>query len=43
MGQTIVHVVFEPTSAIVAVRFSFFLTQVICMLWMGSFVALYAA
>jgi hypothetical protein len=36
------YVVFEPTSAIV-VRFSFFLTQAICMLWMGSFVALHAA
>ncbi len=43
MGQTIVHVVFEPTSAIVGVRFSFFLAQAICMLWMGSFVALHAS
>ena len=42
MGQTIVHVVFEPTSAIVGVRFSFFLTQAVCMLWMGGFVALHA-
>jgi uncharacterized MAPEG superfamily protein len=43
MGQTIVHVVFEPTSAIVGVRFSLFLTQAVCMLWMGGFVALHAA
>src|SRR5438477_8660641 len=40
--QTIVHVAFEPTSAIVGIRFSFFLTQAICMIWMGSFVALRA-
>ncbi len=42
MGQTIVHVVFEPTSAIVSIRFAFFLTQAVCMLWMGGFVALHA-
>jgi len=42
IGQTIVHVVFEPTSAIVGIRFTFFLTQAICMIWMGSLVALRA-
>jgi uncharacterized MAPEG superfamily protein len=40
--QTITHIAFEPTNSMVGVRFTFFLTQAICMIWMGIIVALAA-
>ena len=40
--QTVTHIVFQPTNTVVAVRFAFFLTQVLCMFSMGIIVALYA-
>jgi uncharacterized MAPEG superfamily protein len=33
--QTVTHVAFEPTNAVVGVRFAFFLTQIACMIAMG--------
>ena len=39
IAQTLVHIVIPPTNAVVAVRFAFFLTQAICMIWMGILVA----
>lgn len=33
--QSVTHVAFEPTDAVVSVRFAFFLTQIVCMFWMG--------
>jgi len=38
--RTIVHVGFKETNPIVAVRFSFFFAQLVCMQWMGLIVAL---
>ena len=43
VAQTVVHVAFEPTNPIVAVRFAFFVTQAVCMFWMGISTALLAA
>lgn len=40
MCQTLVHVAFRETNLLVAVRFSFFLIQLVCMLWMGLIVVL---
>jgi uncharacterized MAPEG superfamily protein len=40
--QTVTHVTFEQTNAVVAVRFSFFLVQIVCMAAMGILVALRA-
>lgn len=40
--QTTTHIAFEPTNATVAIRFAFFFTQAVCMIWMGVFVALHA-
>ena len=37
--QTVIHVAFAPTNAVASVRFAFFLTQVVCMFWMGLVVA----
>ncbi|MBI2999316.1 MAG: MAPEG family protein [Deltaproteobacteria bacterium] len=42
MCQTLVHIIFEPTNIAVAVRFTFFLAQAVCMLWMGILVAVSA-
>lgn len=39
--QTLIHVSFIETSLTVSVRFSFFLTQVICMLVMAAFILLH--
>ena len=41
--QTTTHVVFEQTDRVVAVRFSFFFVQMLCMFAMGISVALSAA
>jgi uncharacterized MAPEG superfamily protein len=40
--QTVTHVTFEQTHAVVAVRFSFFFVQIVCMAAMGILVALRA-
>jgi uncharacterized MAPEG superfamily protein len=40
--QTVTHVAFEQTDAIVGVRFTFFFTQIACMIGMGILVALRA-
>jgi uncharacterized MAPEG superfamily protein len=40
--QTVTHVAVEQTNAVVGVRFAFFFTQLVCMIWMGIFVALRA-
>lgn len=40
--QTITHIAFEPTNRMVGVRFSFFLTQAICVTSMGVIVAVRA-
>ena len=37
--QTIVHIVFQPTTKAVGIRFAFFLTQAVCMFSMGICVA----
>jgi uncharacterized MAPEG superfamily protein len=42
MCQTVVHIIFEPTNVAVGVRFGFFLTQAVCMFWMGILVAVHA-
>jgi len=41
--QTTVHIVLQPTTTVVGVRFAFFLTQAVCMFWMGILVALRAS
>lgn len=37
--QTITHVAFRETAAAVGVRFAFFLTQIVCLVAMGTIVA----
>jgi len=37
--QTVTHVALEESQAAVAVRFGFFFTQIVCVLWMGAIVA----
>jgi uncharacterized membrane protein YecN with MAPEG domain len=37
--QTITHISFEETTMAVSVRFTFFIIQLICMFWMGIYVA----
>jgi uncharacterized MAPEG superfamily protein len=39
VGQTLTHVVFDPTARAVSVRFSFFLMQLACMVAMGVIAA----
>lgn len=41
--QTFVHMAFSETNATVAVRFSFFLVQVVAMLWMAAEIARHAS
>ena len=41
--QTTIHIVPEPTNAWIAARFTFFFTQLVCIVWMGVYVALHAA
>ena len=40
--QTVIHVWFKETNPAVAVGFSLFLAQLVCMLWMGLIVGLKA-
>jgi len=40
--QSVVHIAFEETSAAVSVRFAFFFVQLVCMAWMGVYVAMTA-
>lgn len=39
MGQTIVHIAFNPTNLATSVRFGFFATQAICMIVMSVYIA----
>lgn len=41
--QSLVHVIPTPTNRVIGVRFTFFVIQVVCMVWMGAYVALAAA
>lgn len=41
--HTLIHIPFEQTSVVVGIRFTFFLTQVVCMFWMGGYVVAEAA
>jgi uncharacterized membrane protein YecN with MAPEG domain len=41
--QTTTHVSFEQTDRVAAIRFAFFLVQLLCMFVMGAFVAMSAA
>lgn len=41
--HTLIHILFEQTNVVVSVRFAFFLTQVVCMAWMGGYVAVNAS
>jgi uncharacterized MAPEG superfamily protein len=43
MVQTIVHLAFPQRNRVTAVRFAFFTVQLVCMIWMGIFVAVHAA
>jgi uncharacterized MAPEG superfamily protein len=36
VGHTVVHVVFEQTNAVAAMRFAFYFTQVLCLLAMAA-------
>jgi uncharacterized MAPEG superfamily protein len=40
--QTITHISFEEKTTAVSVRFTFFIFQLICMFWMGIYVAVNA-
>jgi uncharacterized MAPEG superfamily protein len=40
MCQTTIHIAFVPTNTMVGVRFTFFLIQAVCMIWMGIIVVL---
>lgn len=40
--QTLVHMLFTQTNAMIAVRFGFFFTQIACMFWMGIHIAVRA-
>lgn len=42
VAQSIIHVALEPTEVIAGLRFTLFAIQVICMIWMGVYVALAA-
>uniref|UniRef100_B8HL51 MAPEG family protein n=1 Tax=Cyanothece sp. (strain PCC 7425 / ATCC 29141) TaxID=395961 RepID=B8HL51_CYAP4 len=39
--QTTIHIGFEPTNTTVSLRFACFFVQLICMFWMGIFIAIY--
>lgn len=40
--QSILHVAFEPTELVAGARFGFFAVQVVCMAWMGVYIAIHA-
>ena len=40
VSQTVTHVAFEQTDVVVAIRFAFFFVQLVCMVGMGSLVAI---
>jgi uncharacterized MAPEG superfamily protein len=40
--QTITHIVFEQSNVVTGARFAFFLTQLVCMFWMGIIVVIRA-
>ncbi len=42
VGQTITHIALQPSNVAVAVRFGLYATQLVCMIWMGVRVAVFA-
>jgi uncharacterized MAPEG superfamily protein len=42
MAHTLVHVAFEQRGRVTMLRFFLFTIQLVCMVWMGIFVAVYA-
>lgn len=42
VAQTTVHVVPPLTDTSVSIRFTFFVVQLVCVIWMGAYVALHA-
>jgi uncharacterized MAPEG superfamily protein len=40
--QTLVHLCFEQANSVVSVRFTFFLVQVVAMVWIGIIIAVHA-
>ncbi len=40
--QTIVHITFEQTNTVTAIRFAFFFTQIICMFAIGIIIVIQA-
>lgn len=40
VAQSIIHVAFKPTEVIAGLRFTLFAIQVVCMIWMGVYVAI---
>jgi len=42
MAHTIIHLAFEQRNRVTLARFFFFVVQLVCMIWMGIFVALHA-
>ena len=39
IGQSLLHVAMEPTELIAGTRFGLFAVQVVCMVWMGIYIA----
>ncbi|MFB3083836.1 MAG: MAPEG family protein [Gammaproteobacteria bacterium] len=42
VGQTITHIALQPSNVAVAVRFGLYAAQLVCMIWMGVGVAVFA-
>lgn len=42
IGQSTLHVALEPTELVAGTRFTLFAVQVVCMAWMGTYVAVNA-
>jgi len=40
--QTSVHILFTQTSRVVTVRFTMFVIQIACMIWMGAYIIIYS-
>lgn len=40
--QSLLHIAVEPTELIAGTRFLFYFVQIVCMAWMGIYVALHA-
>ncbi|MDX1570546.1 MAG: MAPEG family protein [Xanthomonadales bacterium] len=42
IAHTVTHVAFPQTDLVSGIRFVFFFVQLVCMIWMGAFIALQA-